>query len=280
MAKILIVGCGAIGLDLGNYLIAKGHTIIGLKRNPPISNVIKFNFFAADIASARDLQYLDTDFEQVFFIVSADDRSEQNYRNLYEIGLNNLLNKFERNNKPPTWLFVSSTSVYGQSQGEWVDENSLAQPDNACSQLIRRAELRLMNLKLENTIVRFSGIYGPGRESLIRMAKHSPAIQQSPPYYTNRIHHQDCVRVLAYLLEQRLAGITLESCYLASDDNPAPMWEVMSWLARQMHCKAPVTKKVSNENSMNKRCTNRRLKDLGFQFQYPSYKEGYQELIE
>jgi len=79
---------------------------------------------------------------------------------------------------------VSSTSVYGQSEGEWVDEDSIAQPDNVTGQLIRQAEQKLMDLAPGNIVVRFSGIYGPGREYLLRMAMQTPAIQKTPSYFT------------------------------------------------------------------------------------------------
>jgi nucleoside-diphosphate-sugar epimerase len=278
MAKLLIVGCGSIGTELGNQLSSQGHQVTGLKRNPPATDTRKFNYVAADIGSIKSLENLDTDFDYLYFIVSPDQRSEKSYRDLYETGLNNLLAKFG-NSKQPTWFFISSTSVYGQTQGEWVDEESRAEPDNVCSQLIRQAELRLINLNAGHTIIRFSSIYGPGREYLLRMTKQSPAIQQTPPYYTNRIHQQDCVGVLAFLLEQRMAGVPLELCYLASDDDPAPMWDVITWLTQQMQCSKPVVKNLTNEISMNKRCNNSKLKKLGYQFHYPGFKDGYSELI-
>ena len=220
-----------------------------------------------------------TDFDILYFIVSPDGRNEESYRDIYESGLNNLLNKFSLAGSNPHWIFVSSTSVYGQSQGEWVDEDSIAQPENATSQLIRQAEQKLMDLDPDNIVVRFSGIYGPGREYLLRMAMQVPAIQQNPPYFTNRIHQQDCIGVLAFLLERRLAGVALEQCYLASDDDPAPMWEVMSWLAEHLKCQPPTVKSVDNHCVMNKRCNNQRLKALGYKFHYPSFKDGYLELI-
>lgn len=278
MAKLLIVGCGAIGTELGNQLSSLGHQVTGVKRNPPATDTSKFNYFAVDIVSAKNLENLDSDYDYLYFIVSPDERSEKSYRDLYETGLNHLLAKFA-NSKQPRWFFVSSTSVYAQTKGEWVDEESPAEPDNVCSQLIRQAELRLINLNAGHTIVRFSGIYGPGREYLLRMAKQSPAIQQTPPYYTNRIHQQDCVGVLAFLLEQQLAGAPLESCYLASDDDPAPMWDVITWLTQQMQCNEPVVKNLTSEISMNKRCNNSKLKKLGYHFRYPSFKDGYSELI-
>ncbi|CAA9891832.1 Ketopantoate reductase ApbA/PanE domain-containing protein [Candidatus Methylobacter favarea] len=279
MAKILIIGCGAIGLQLAEVLSANGHQITGLKRHPPVLQPSKINYFTADISLRANLEDLDADFKHVFFIASTDGRNEKSYRDIYEIGLDNLLNRFSQSACNPDWIFVSSTSVYGQSQGEWVDENSLAQPDNITSKLIRQAEQKLMDANPNNIIVRFAGIYGPGREYLLRMARQAPLIQQDPPYFTNRIHQDDCVNVLSFLFEKRLIGLALEQCYLASDDDPAPLWNVISWLAERMNCPPPVIQSAGSKGGMNKRCINTRLKALGYQFKYPGYKEGYSELI-
>jgi nucleoside-diphosphate-sugar epimerase len=275
MAKILIVGCGAIGSELAAVLSAQGHDVTGLKRKPPVFATGPIRYVAADISSSADLAGLDSDFTQAFFIVSPDGRDEQGYRAVYETGLDNLLARLPQ----IPWLMVSTTSVYGQSQGEWVDEDSVAEPANITSQLIRQAEQKLLALNPANIVVRFSGIYGPGREYLLRLAMQAPAIQQTPPYFTNRIHQRDCVGVLAFLLEQRLAGNELAQCYLATDDDPTPMWDVMTWLAEHLYCPPPSVKTVDADAGMNKRCCNARLKALGYRFQYPSYRDGYSELI-
>ena len=280
MAKILIVGCGALGYELAKQLADEGHDVTGLKRSPPKVNLENFKFFRADIGSTQDLENLGTDFEYIFFIVSADNRNESSYHDIYDKGINNVINKFGKNNLTALWFFVSSTSVYGQNQGEWVDEDSPTLPTKATSLEILKAEQKLVALDPRNVVVRFSGIYGPGREYLLRTAKQAAAIQKAPPYYTNRIHQSDCVRVLKFLLEQRLAGISLEQRYLASDDDPAPMWDVISWLAEQMDCKPPVTKPTEQNCDMNKRCRNDRLKTLGYRFLYPSYQSGYLDLIQ
>lgn len=274
MANILIVGCGGIGTQLGHSLAVQGHQVTGLKRHPPYDdNTIRY--FAADITQADSLKALTSGFDQLFFIVSADGRTESSYRAVYETGLNHVLNRFSA----LPYIFVSSTSVYGQSRGEWVDEESEASPHDLNARLIREAEQRVIAANSDNIVVRFSGIYGPGREYLLRLSAGAPAIQKIPPYYTNRIHQQDCVGVLSFLLSQRLAGNTLDRYYLASDDDPAPMWEVVSWLAERRHCPPPVIKPVAENAPMNKRCSNARLKALGYRFQYPCYKDGYGELI-
>lgn len=273
MANILIVGCGAIGTALAKLLTHQGHSVTGLRRNPPTSSDI--HYIRANINSTVDLNNIDPQFDQLFYIVSADGRTEHSYREVYETGLNNVLARF---GSVPC-IFVSSTSVYGQSQGEWVDEESVAEPDNLNSQLIRRAEQRITALNPDNIVVRFSGIYGRGREYLLNRATQSPAIQQTPPYYTNRIHQDDCVQVLAFLLHKKLSGVSLARYYLASDDDSASMFEVMSWLAEQLHCPKPIPAPVAENSSMNKRCSNQRLKALGYRFSYPCYKEGYGKLI-
>lgn len=278
MAKILIVGCGDLGAELAAVLAQDGHEVTGLKRNPPAA-AAAMRYYRADIARTEELRALDTDFEFLFFIVSPDGRDEQNYRAVYASGVNNLLEHFASCDPAPQWFFVSSSSVYGQAQGEWVDEDSPAEPINATGRIIRQAEQRLVAASRNNVVVRFSGIYGPGRESLLRMAMHAPPIQRDPPYYTNRIHRRDCIGVLTFLLRQRLAGRPLDQCYLASDDDPAPLCEVVSWLAERTHCRPPVVRAPAKNVSLNKRCNNARLKALGYDFRYPGYKEGYGELL-
>ncbi len=274
MTTILIIGCGAIGQALGDTLTQQGHQVIGLRRHPPTAPS-SFKFIAADISSQAAINQLDLAVDLVFFIVSADGRTEQSYRDVYQHGLSNALNKWH----DVPWFLVSSTSVYGQTQGEWVDEDSPTQPLNITSQLIVQAEQQVRAVNPLNVVVRFSGIYGPGREYLLRMAKQTPDIQQSPPYYTNRIHQQDCVGVLAFLCQQRLAGCVLDSCYVASDLDPAPLWDVISWLSAHLACPPPQAKSIDPKAESNKRCSSRRLQALGYSFLYAGYRDGYLPLI-
>lgn len=280
MAKCLIIGCGAIGTKLAHALIAKGHTVTGLKRHPPVTTEPNMGYFAADMTDAATFKTLATDFEQVFFIVAPDGRDATSYNAVYDKGINNLLTHFDQATIPPAWIMVSSTSVYAQTTGEWIDEESLAEPSTPTAQAIRSAEKRLMAARAQHCIVRFSGIYGAGRDYLIRQAQQNPVIQQTPAYFTNRIHEQDCINVLLFLFEQRLAGTCLAPCYLASDDDPATQWSVMCWLAEKLRCPAPIAEVVDESlANQNKRCSNARLKALGFIFEYPDYQTGYSTLI-
>jgi len=279
MAKILIAGCGAIGSDLAYTLANSGHYVTGLKRNPPPSTHANLGFFKADITHANDLEGLESDFDQIFFILSPDKRDELSYGSVFETGLDNLVAKLSKTDFRAPWIFVSSTSVYGQCKGERVDEDSETEPHSDTSRIILAAEKKLLALNPDNIVVRFSGIYGPGREYLIRKAKTNPSVQYDPPYYTNRVHHRDCVSVLKFLNEKSLSGGKLEQCYLVSDDNPAALWEVMAWLAQLLKLPPPKPEYQKIEADMNKRCRNTRIKELGFTFEYPDYRKGYAELV-
>lgn len=279
MAKILVAGCGDIGHRLAEILIQQGHRAVGLKRNPPVANDSNVEYYPADLTEATDLSGLETDFDQVFFLPAPDDRSVQSYRAVYRTGLNNLLNRFSGLTNSPQWFLVSSTSVYGQTNGEWVDEQSPAEPKTETGRIIRQAEQTILEFDRNAVVVRFSGIYGRGRERLVKIAWQQPAIQYAPPSYTNRIHQDDCAAVLAFLSELSLAGRKLEPFYLASDDNPAPLWDVISWLAEQLNRPAPTVEKSAENPEQNKRCNNARIKELGYHFKYPDFKAGYRQLI-
>jgi len=136
-------------------------------------------------------------------------------------------------------------------------------------------------------VIRFGGIYGPGRTRLIDSVRAGTATRPAgPPLYTNRIHRDDCARVLEHLLFLP----TPAPLYLAVDDDPAPLGEVLSWLATQIDVPEPplaVSQPLkpggrggdpAARARASKRCRHTRLRASGFQFRYPSYRDGYAAL--
>ncbi len=277
MARILIAGCGDIGTATGRLLATDGHDVVGLKRHPPAAEH-GIAYIRADLSSTDDLQAVDTDFDLVLYILSPGDRSEESYRRVFEHGLDNLLGVFSRNASRARFLFVSSTSVYGQSLGEWVDEESATEPVSMNGRILVQAEKIVLDHGRNNCIVRFSGIYGRGSSRLFNDVARGGDVQHAPPYYTNRIHRDDCVAVLHYLSTKLLAGDRLAPVYLASDDDPAPKWDVYNFLAARLGLQPPGKAILPSGTDQNKRCRNTRLKQLGYRLIYRSYKEGYAEL--
>jgi nucleoside-diphosphate-sugar epimerase len=274
MANILVVGLGDIGFPVALALHERGHQVTGLKRQPATFSA-PFPVLLADIGQPDSLRSLSTDYELLLFIVSPGGRQVESYQAVFYEGLKNLLRHFAKAEQSPTCLMVSSTSVYGQNRGEWVDESSETRPLSATAQWLLAAEQLLYDADQKHCVVRFSGIYGPGRDWLIRGAATAEPIQRQPPSYTNRIHQQDCVAVLLFISNKLLAGEPVQSCYLASDNDPAPLWDVMSWIADQYHYLAPIARSDTADAPQNKRCRNDRLTALGYTFQFSSYKDGY-----
>ena len=286
MAKILLLGCGNLGRKLAVRLIAAEHTVIAVKRtalNPPLAGL---QVVVADITVAQSVTKIPTDMDIVVFVLSPSERNKAAYEKLYGQGLGNVLSHFSRSplltsRAQPHWLMVSSTSVYGQNNGEWIDETSPAQATSFNGRALVQAEQQLWAHRAESTVLRFSGIYGRGRESLLRRVREGRPVQYDPPYYSNRIHEEDCLGVLVFLIRRSLAGMPLETLYLATDSAPAPLSEVAVWLSEALGCPAPPKKEsAASMPAMNKRCGNKRLLKLGYSLRYRSYREGYRAVLE
>ena len=139
MAKILVVGCGDIGTAVGIALQRDGHHVIGLKRHPPAQNS-GIRYVQADLSQSTNLVSLETNFDQIIVIIAPDRVDEHSYQQLFGQGLENLLTVFSQKSPQTSFTFISSTSVYGQAQGEWIDEKSATEPTNFRGEIILKAE--------------------------------------------------------------------------------------------------------------------------------------------
>lgn len=276
----LIVGCGDIGITLAQQLKAQGLSVTGVRRRPEALAGTGITAVAADIQDAESLAGL-PDAEVVVYVISADRFEEEAYRAAYPDGLKAVLAEYAGRKRPPKRVFfVSSTSVYAQQEGESVDESSEVAPHGFSGQLMLEAEQALLAHALPGTVVRFSGIYGPGRDRLIRQVREGRIAPASPTMYSNRIHRDDCTGVLAHLIDLALADQPLEPLYLASDCEPAPLHEVMQWLADKLRVEPSQVIQSPLRRRASKRCDNTRLLESGYRFRYPSFREGYAQVLE
>lgn len=275
--QVLIVGCGDIGRRLAQCLPQDAYEVTGLRRNPP-EDLPYLRYQACDVTNAEELaEVLLQDFAVIIISMTPSERSDAGYERAYVQTCRNLVEGLNAQSlKPRLIIFVSSTAVYGQLDGSWVDENSLTRPEGFSGQRLLEAEAVIQNSGYTNTVLRFSGIYGPNRNRLIEQVKHKRA--SASTHFTNRIHADDCARSLAHLIELDRKGENLQSMYLATDSAPAPMLDVVTWLAEQMGVAEFLSETATNERG-NKRCSNQRLLDSGFALRYPSYRDGYIELI-
>ncbi|MCP4572522.1 MAG: NAD-dependent epimerase/dehydratase family protein [bacterium] len=274
MAHILVAGTGYVGLPLVARLRADGHRVTGLRRTPDDDGTDRLT---ADVTCPASLAGLPTDLDLVVSALSPSSRDAASYRQIFVDGTGNLLAALG-DGRPP-FIFVSSTRVYGADDGRRVDE--FTPPDPACplGEVLLGAEQQVLAAGPGTGVVRFSGIYGPGRTWLLDRVRRGDPVQVDPPAYTNRIHRDDCAGLLAHLASMALARDALPQMVLASDDDPAPMAEVTSWLAERLGVPRPPAAPHDPAAPRNKRCRSALLKDLGYRFQYPSYRDGYARMI-
>jgi nucleoside-diphosphate-sugar epimerase len=279
MSNVLIAGCGYVGSALARLRIERGDNVFGLRRNPVDlpSGVVPI---AADLAVPRSLAELPAALDVVVYAASPGGRDEAFYRTTYVEGLRNLLAALAaQKQKPRLTIFISSTAVYGQSHGEWVDESSPTQPAHFSGQRLLEAEGLLRESGLPGVVLRLGGIYGPRRTRLIDEVRQGrAAIPRGGPHYTNRIHRDDCAGALDHLI-----GLAQPAdCYLGVDSDPEDEAVVLRWLAGVLGASAPRIAGADQRRARggaNKRCRNARLLASGYAFRYPSYREGYAAVL-
>jgi len=277
MARILIVGAGDIGGNLAQRLHADGHQVWGVRRSDkPIGDGI--GLIQADVADSETLQELPEDLDILVYSVASPVFSKEGYHDYYYKGLRNVLRAL-KGQKLKRAFFVSSSSVYHQMNAEWVDETSETKPGSFAGKEMLAAEQALLNDKLPGTVVRFTGIYGPGRTRMIEQARQGSHCDPEPPVWTNRIHRDDCLGVLQLLIERALTDKPLDDIYLATDDEPATLFDVLEWMKDRIGDVEPDHDVPEASRRANRRCSNRRLRELGYDFKFSNYREGYDQLL-
>jgi nucleoside-diphosphate-sugar epimerase len=274
--RVLIAGCGDVGGALARLLLP-GHQVWGLRRDaarlPPGVMPI-----AGDLTRVGALALPEVD--QVVYCAAANRADEQAYRAVYIEGLRGLIDRLRRQVQPLRRLvFCSSTSVYGQNDGDWVDHASPAEPNSYPGRIMLEAERLLLESQLPGTVLRLAGIYGPGRDRLLEAARSGPPTVDQTAVFGNRIHRDDCAGMLAHIL-----GLERPApCYLGVDDAPAPMAEVIAHLRGLMDAAAIPLAWSDRANwpqrGGNKRCSNRLIRESGYRLLFPDYRSGYAELL-
>ncbi len=275
--NLLLIGCG----DIPNRLIAKldsDHWILhGLRRSHVDMPGVQMEFGDAANPEVVDT-LLQSNPDQLLITLTPDGRTAEAYEKSYLKPVEAICAAAHKWAPQCHLIFVSSTSVYAHSSGELVDEQSVAEPTKDTATILLRAEQALVASKNPWSVVRFSGIYGPGRERLLAKVENSQFSESQNASWTNRIHSEDCAGILAHLLQNfdhthRGSGILI-----GTDSEPVLNSEVEKWLAGEMGIEYPDSD-TKDTSAKGKRCGNGKLLKSGYRMMYPSYREGYRGLI-
>lgn len=270
---VLIAGCGDLGTEAGLRFAAAGFPVLGWRRSPekipaPLAGR------AADLTGTLPRVPADTDI--VVICVAAGERTEAAYRSAYVDGTSNVLDALERDGvQLRRILFVSSTAVYGDADGGWLDEDSPTAPASVTGAVIREAEELLHSRRPDAIVLRLAGIYGPGRTRLIDLVQ-AGAADPGPGQLTNRIHRDDAAAAVVHLTTAVAEPAPL---YLGVDNEPVEQRDVLTFLAGELGTELGPAAPSSSSRGGNRRLSNARLRSTGFEFTYPTFREGYRAVL-
>jgi nucleoside-diphosphate-sugar epimerase len=282
--RVLIVGCGYVGLPLGAELVKQGHEVFGVRRTNTAEAELKaggIHPLVADITRSEDLATLPAPFDWVVNTVSSTKGGVDEYRRVYLDGTRNLIEWLSAS-PPKKFVYTSSTSVYGQTDGSPVKETSATEPSSETSRILVETEKLLLTAalqkKLPAVILRVAGIYGPGRGYFFqKFLKDEAKIAGKGERLINMIHRDDLVGVIIAALRNGRAG----EIYNAVDDEPVAQIHFFRWLSETLGKWMPpfAAEDGSGDRKRgvtNKKVSNRRLKmELGYAFKYPTFRQGY-----
>ena len=281
--RVLIVGCGYVGVPLGAELVRLGHEVFGLRRNLSAESELKtagIQPLFGDVTKPNELKNLPHDFDWVVNCVAAGGDVE-NYREVY---FNGTINLFEwlAPNPPKKFVYTSSTSVYAQNDGSQVKESSPTEPAAETSKILVETEKVLLHAAAQNkfpaVILRVVGIYGPDRGHWFKQfLKDAAHIEGDGARFLNMIHRDDLVGCIIAALKNGRPG----EIYNATDDEPVNQLHFFQWLAQAVDKPLPPSVpenpgEYRRRGVTNKRVSNRKLKmELGHRFKYPNFRIGY-----
>ncbi|ELY43099.1 SDR family oxidoreductase [Natronorubrum bangense] len=289
---VAILGCGHVGLELGRQLTDRGHDAIGVRRSDEGIEAITEAGFEAVQADLTDREALEAvpDVDAIVFAASSGGRGADTAREVYVGGLRTAIEAFgERDASPERLVYTSSTGVLGDHDGDWVDEETPLEPTTEKTEVLAEAERVARELPPEygfdGTVARYAGLYGPGRYRLERYLE-GPVTEG----YLNMVHRDDAAGAVRYLLEEDLArGEVVQ----VVDDEPVDKWTFADWLAAACDVAQPpkrtkadrleetdLSEAARRRILTSKRCSNEKLRELGYAFAYPTYREGYRDAID
>ena len=294
MSKVFIFGCGYLGVRLADALINLGYEVGALTKNQDYAEVLKAKGIKQVIVDRLESDtwhsLVGGEYSKIINCVSSAGNGLSGYESSYYEGQASII-RWAESQSIESFIYTSSTSVYPENSGAWVSEDSLIEEaiQSDTARILRRSE----NLIEKNQsqlgryfILRLSGIYGPDRHYLLNQIQSSKVIAGAGDYFMNMIHVDDIVSVILRMMnakESMASGV-----YNLSDDTPTQKEMVVEWLANQLSLTVPTFDKdlLSQRNASrktrtkNRRIANTKLKEaLGFALKYPSYKEGYSQII-
>ena len=266
--RAVLLGCGDLGIRVGTALLASGHEVTGVRRT--VSALPEgFAGVSADLATG---EVPDLAADLLVITMTPDRRDPTGYRTTYVDGVRRGLDAVLRSGLPRRAVLVSSTSVYGDLEGD-LDETTTVAPQADRPKILLESEELFHDAIPHGSILRLSGLYGAAGNRLVRTVREGAS--PDPGRWTNRIHREDAAAAIVHLLTmpEEPAGL-----YVGTDDEPALAGDVRDFVADSLGVARPTP--TGAVEPTGRRMLNARLRRTGLQLRYPTYREGYRAQLE
>lgn len=275
-SRILIAGCGYVGTATADLFHAAQWEVEGWTHSLESAAQLSgkpYAVRAVDITNVDAVQKAAAHFDVVLHCASSGGGDAESYRHIYLEGARNLLSRLQ----PGRFVFTSSTSVYAQTDGAWVDEKSTADPLHESGKVLRETEEFVR--QNGGVIARLAGIYGPGRSALLRKFLSGEArIEEDGERYLNQVHRDDIASALLHLTNAPNETGTIN----VTDNQPQSERACYEWLATRFQRPLPpsVQRAVGRKRgASNKRVSNQKLRALGWEPRFPTFQDGMEKSV-
>lgn len=265
--RAVLLGCGDLGIRVGTALHAKGVDVTGVRRTVAALPA-HIRGVAADLATGP---VPDLPADLLVITMTPDRRDPAGYRTTYVEAVRRGLDAVLRSGTPRRAVLVSSTSVYGDLEGD-LDETTTVAPQADRPRILLESEALFHAAIPHGTVLRLSGLYGRAGSRLVQRVQAGD--NPDPGRWTNRIHREDAAAAITHLLTMPADPADL---YVGTDDEPALAGDVRDFVADELG--VPWPEPTGTLEPVGRRMRNARLRATGVQLRYPTYREGYSAIL-
>ena len=284
--SLLIFGCGYVGLELVRQSLELGWSVTAFTRNVKTAKQAEQLGANSVIGTLQDSEWwnrISPDFDHVVNTVGAYAPTVEGYQKSYLMGMQSIVGWMEQAKfKSKNVVFTSSSSVYPQTDGRVVDEGSDNHGVSVRGQILLDAEKICLGISPQfserNSVVRLSGLYGPGRHLLVDKIRQQQTLSGNPHRTLNLTHRDDAASAVLAVLQagDHYKGGIVNAC----DGQHATRGEIVRWVAEYLGVPVPKFEGIEQDKGAHRRVDNSKIKNLAGWFpKYPNFQSGYQDFL-
>jgi len=282
--SVIIFGCGYVGSELARVCLTKGWQVSAFTRNlQTADNLVQMGaeVHTGNLDSDSWWKEIPCCFDYVVNTVGAASPTVEGYEQSYLHGMQSILGWIEKGGKPlQSLIFTSSSSVYPQTDGSLVKENSSTNGVSARGQILLAAERECLSgvpqFSFPRKVIRFSGLYGPGRHLLVDKIRRGEPMGGSPGRYLNLLHRDDAVSSILSVLSSADGSEVFNAC----DEQHATRGQIAKWVARRLGVQEPKFTGIGSDRGANRRVDSSKLrKTFNWAPKFPDFQSGYEDFL-